>query len=423
MNKNLNLIFKKVLEKIEPPKEEIIFIKKYLFQFVEELKREIKKHKIQVEVFVGGSFAKKTLIKKDNYDVDIFLRFDKKYKDKISYLTEELIKIKHETICGSRDYFRINVNPHFSIEIVPVIKIKNPKEAENITDLSYSHVKYINSKIKNKKILDEIKIAKAFCYANNSYGAESYVSGFSGYALELLVYYYGNFVNFLKAVVKSNDKIIIDIEKKYKNKAEILMNLNSAKLNSPIILIDPTFKQRNVTAALSEETFKKFKNSARSFLKKPSVNNFEVKKINFEKEQENAKKKKKEFVLLEIKTEKPEGDIAGSKLLKFYRHLNTEISKLFVLNSEKFEYSGEKTAKAFFAGKPKKEILFSGPFISDKENAEKFRKAHRGTFVKNKKIYTREKINLSLKKFLKNWKLKNSRKLKEMHIHGIKIIA
>ena len=37
------------------------------------------------------------------------------------------------------------------------------------------------------------------------------------------------------------------------------MNLNASKLNSPIILIDPTYKQRNTLAALSNETFENFK--------------------------------------------------------------------------------------------------------------------------------------------------------------------
>ena len=78
---------------------------------------------------------------------------------------------------------------------------------------------YVVQGIKNKSILDEIKIAKAFCYANNCYGAESYVQGFSGYALELLVYYYGGFINFLRAVSKekanNKEKIVIDIEKNY----------------------------------------------------------------------------------------------------------------------------------------------------------------------------------------------------------------
>ena len=48
---------------------------------------------IDAEIFVGGSFAKKTLIKKEKYDVDIFVRFDKKYTEyDISELTYKALK-------------------------------------------------------------------------------------------------------------------------------------------------------------------------------------------------------------------------------------------------------------------------------------------------------------------------------------------
>ena len=57
-------------------------------------------------------------------------------------------------------------------------------------------------KMKDKDVLLGIRIAKAFCHANNSYGAESYINGFSGYALELLVYYYGSFLKFIKGIIQ-----------------------------------------------------------------------------------------------------------------------------------------------------------------------------------------------------------------------------
>ena len=187
-------------------------------------------------------------------------------------------------------------------------------------------MKYINKKIKNPKIINEIKIAKAFCYANGCYGAESYVQGFSGYSLELLVYYYGGFFKFIKAMSKiKKEKEIIDIEKHFKNKKNVLLDLNSSKLNSPVILIDPTYMQRNALAALSKETFEKFQEACRNFIKNPSINAFEICKIDIEKVKEKAKRAKREFILLKVKTNRQEGDIGGSKLLKFYNFLGKEI--------------------------------------------------------------------------------------------------
>ncbi len=424
MNKT-NLIFKEVLEKIEPPKETIKFIEDSLDDFLKKINKKIKSSKIKAEVFIGGSFAKKTVIKKDYYDLDIFVRFDKKYKDEnLSELTFKLLKgIKNILkIHGSRDYYRVKLSPDFFIEIIPVLKVKTPKESENITDLSCSHVKYINKKIKSQKILDDIKIAKAFCHANNCYGAESYIGGFSGYALELLVYHYKGFSKLLKEIVKSKDKIIIDTEKHYKNKRIILMDLNSSKLISPIILIDPTHKQRNALAALSNETFEKFKKSAKQFLKNPTTKFFEIQKTDLEKIKTQAQKNKFEFILIESKTNKQEGDVAGSKLLKFYKHLTIEIEKYFEIKNKGFNYNHKQSARYFFTVKKKKEILFNGPDIKDKSNIKKFKSQHKKTFIKNKKIYAKEKIDFTINEFIKKYKTKNKKIIKEMYVRGLKVL-
>lgn len=420
--KKIDVILNQVLENIKPPEEDLKIINNSLKDFLKKLEAGLKKHKIKAEVFVGGSFAKNTVIKKDNYDVDVFLRFpeDKNISEQTAKVLKEIetFSVMH----GSRDYFQLKVSPDFFIEVVPVKKVKNPKESENITDLSYSHVNYIKRKLKSKKTLDEIRIAKAFCYANHCYGAESYIQGFSGYGLELLVYYYGSFLKFIREMTKAREKIIIDIEKKFRNRQEVLMDLNSSKLQSPVVLIDPTYKQRNALAALSQETFEKFREDCRKFLKTPSVKFFEVKKTDLEKVKQNAKKNKYEFILLEAKTEKQEGDVAGSKLLKFYRHLETEIRRFFEIKNKGFDYSKEKSARFFFVVKNRKEILCAGPDKKDKKNIIAFKKRHKHTFINEKKIFAREKINFSLEKFIEKWKLKNKGKMRDMSVEELRTI-
>ncbi|MCF7910751.1 nucleotidyltransferase domain-containing protein [Candidatus Pacearchaeota archaeon] len=425
MNKKTNQILKEIINQIKPAEEELNEIKKNLNDFLKILKKEINIKKINVDIFVGGSFAKNTLIKKERYDIDIFLRFNKKYKkENISKITSEILsKFKNcEKIHGSRDYFRINVNENLFFEIIPTIQIKKPEEAENITDLSFFHVKYIKRKANSKKILEDIMIAKAFCQAKNCYGAESYIKGFSGYSLELLVYYYKGFEKFLKEISKIKTKEIIDIEKLHKNKSEILMNLNSSKLQSPIILIDPTYKQRNALAALSEDTLKKFQKECKKFLKKPSKTHFEKQKTNINKIMENTRKKKLEFILLEAKTDKQKGDIAGGKLLKFYNHLSDEISYFFKVTNKGFNYNEKNSARFFFVAKNKKEIISEGPEINDKKNIKKFKKVHKNCFIKNNRIYSKEKINFNFKKYINDWKRKNKKKMSEMHIKDLKIV-
>ncbi len=424
MKKKLKSVLKEVLDEINPKEEDLDYMGDSLKEFLFKINSRIKKFKIDADVFVGGSFAKGTLIKKDFYDIDLFLRFGKKHSEEnFKTLIKKILRFigKVSLIHGSRDYFKIRGNSFFFFELVPVKRIRNPREARNITDLSYSHVNYIKKKVKNKNILDEIKLAKAFCYATKTYGAESYVRGFSGYALELLIYYYGSFEKFLRELSKKREgKLVIDIEKDYR-KGNVLLDINSSKLDSPVILIDPTFKTRNVLAALSEETFRIFQKNARGFLKNPSKNYFRRKKINFEKNEDGAKKRNLEFLRIKINTKRERGDVAGAKLLKFFNFLGFELKKYFDIKKKDFEYEVNDFGEGYFILKKKEKIIYKGPKLEDKKNVLKFKEKHKRTFSDKKRIYSEKKINFSARKFLENWTKNNKRKIREMSIKKIEI--
>lgn len=343
------------------------------------------------EVFIGGSLAKGTLIKKDNYDIDIFVRFKEADSDKLEKALKK-IKEKYRRIHGSRDYFQVK-NKNMVFEIIPVKKIKKAGEAENITDLSYLHVDYVKKQInRNKKLAEEIMLAKAFSHSCNCYGAESYIQGFSGYALELLIIYYKSFLNFLKAVTHSKEKIVIDSAKFYKNKQEIMLNLNEAKLSSPIIVVDPTYKERNATAALSSETFERFKETANRFLKKPSSRFFEAKIVDKKQLEKEAKIRRAEFIEFRASTNRQEGDIAGSKLRKFFNFTAMNIDKYYIIIRKEFVYSGKHEANFYFIARKKKEIILQGPLVRDIFNCERFKKAHKNCFVKAGKLFAKERV-------------------------------
>ena len=167
MNKRVENVLEEALLESKPSKQEVEKINLYLKEFLAKFKKILSSSGIDAEVFVQGSFAKKTLIKKDKYDVDIFVRFDKKYlKEDLSELTSKILnKLKLKSpisrIHGSRDYFRVDMEPGLYFEIVPVMKVTNPKNAENITDLSYYHVKYINKRL-DEKLSDDVILAKSF---------------------------------------------------------------------------------------------------------------------------------------------------------------------------------------------------------------------------------------------------------------------
>ena len=424
-------VLKEQVELIKPSEKEQEVIKKETIEFLEKLKKDIRKKKIKAEVFVGGSVAKDTLIRKNKYDsenkfsdsqtsskevydIDIFVRFDEKYDDKkISVLLGNLVKGKK--IHGSRDYFQIKKGK-LIFEVVPSIKINRSEQARNVTDLSYFHVRYIKNKIKkNKKLSDEIRLGKSFCYAQDCYGAEGYIQGFSGYALELLISYYGSFVRFINTV-KDKKKLILDPNKFYKNKNEILLELNESKLESPIVFVDPTFKERNALAALSKETFNKFKLSCKKFLKHPNKSFFEKKDLEIE-----FKKRYKDLTILQVKTNRQKGDIGGGKLRKFSKFLIKKLNKDFEIKFNEFEYLEEENiGKIYLILKQKKYVLFEGPPITSRDNLVKFKRKHKKCFIKKGKAYAKEKTQ-NMKQFLKG--LEKTKSLKEMDIKTVEVVS
>jgi len=423
---------KKVLDDLDflPDKEEYNYLEEQTDEFVDLLKKHLAKDRVFEEVFVGGSFAKGTLVKKPVYDIDIFVRFDWRVDD-ISPLLEKALKplckkakLKLIKLHGSRDYFHVIKSKNLIFEVVPVTKIKQQKEAKNVTDLSYFHVNYIKKKIaKNKKLAKEIALAKTFCRAHNVYGAESYINGFSGYGLECLIVYYGSFEKMLKALTKTKAKeqIIIDIEKKYKKSKDVFFELNESKLKSPIILIDPTWKERNALAALGNKAFEKFQNAARSFLKHPSKNFFEHKKLDVNAIKEKAKKQKSEFVHIKLETDRQGGDIAGTKLKKFTNFLTLEIEKYFNIINKEFEYDEKQGSDLYLILKSKKEIIRAGPPIKMLDYAAAFKKANKNVFEKSGLLHTKIKINFSAKKFISDFTKKDKNKLKEMGIVKLRV--
>lgn len=446
MNK-INQILKNQMRKIKPPIEIFGDIDKAVGEFCLSLDKKLKKRKIKAEIFIGGSLAKNTLVRKDKYDVDIFVRFDKKYKsDEISKLLGNVLGKTVKKIHGSRDYYQKIVNG-IIMEIVPVMKIKKPEEAQNITDLSYFHVSYILSKLsKNNELAKEIILAKTFTHAQNCYGAESYIHGFSGYALELLICYYGSFLKFVKEISKINisnssispknnksnkrrlssksnklldNKVIIDPAGFYKNKNSVLKELNKSKTQGPIILIDPTFRQRNALAGLSDETFLKFQKNCKSFLKKPNDSFFEKKNV----EEELKKKYGEKLNIVCIKTNKQAGDIAGSKSKKFFNLFSRRLGQEFKIKKLEFNYDDKKNIAYFFViVRKKKDEIIKGPHITKVENLSSFKKAHPKAFIKNHFAYIKISHKLSFKKFFNMFKKQYKKVIKEMGVKKIDLV-
>jgi len=392
---NVNKIIKEVLREVKPSKKEEELIKKKTQKVLKKLNACLK----DAKAVVGGSIAKKTWLKGIN-EVDLFVKFNyEKYKDKSDRLSKELEKTikkifkNYIKLHGSRDYFQTKLDG-FIFEIVPILEITKPEEAKNITDISPLHVNFVKQ---YAKLADEVRLLKKFCKANMLYGAESYIGGFSGYVCELLTIYYGSFFEVIKNATKWKPKVVVDIKHYFKNRKDVLCNLNKSKTYSPLIIIDPVQKERNAAASLSYENFYKFINICKNFCKKPSKDFFIEKEISIRDLKERFKNKK--LFIIEAEAKKGKIDIIGAKLKKIFEFLKREIiSNDFKISESGFYYNKKNNALMWFIVEKEKlsEIKeWQGPPLNEKENVLAFKKKYNKTFVKNRRIYAKVKRKYS----------------------------
>lgn len=387
--KTIKALLDEVLKEIQPDRN----YEKEIFSKLNFIIKKINKNQKNIKAVLGGSGAKGTWLK--TFDADIFVLFNyNKFKDKsekLSDILEKNLKNRFKNVTrlhGSRDYFQIKQG-NFTFEIVPILKIKKAGQAKNITDVSPLHSNWVK---RHKKLVNEMKLTKQFCQAQNIYGAESYIRGFSGYVCEILTVYYGSFLNLIKNAAKWNGKVVIDVEKYYKGK-DVFKLVNTSKLVSPLIVIDPVQKDRNAAAALSIGKFEAFKKAAREFLKRPSKEFFIKKSLSllFLKE----KTKNNELITLKVKPLAGKIDIVGSKLSKIYEFLKEQLrSHDFKIIKADWEWD-KKNATFFYFLLDKKPLPkfaeIEGPPIKLKGHIANFKKMHKKTFARNGRIFALEK--------------------------------
>jgi tRNA nucleotidyltransferase (CCA-adding enzyme) len=388
----INEIFEKAIDNIKPDQEE--------FSEADETTAEInallKKNNIKAECMAGGSYAKGTILKND-FDIDLFVRFDYSYKGKdISGLLKKALEpLGLKVIHGSRDYFQLRrkkKQQNLLFEIIPVLKIDDYKQAINVTDMSPLHVGYAKKHFEQKPgLADQVRLAKQFCKSAGIYGAESYINGFSGHVVDMLIIYYGSFEQLLMQAAVWGSRVIIDIENHLKNPME---QLNKAKTQSPLIIVDPVQPDRNAAAAVSREKFDILKNKARGFLHSPSPDFFIVKNIDARAVKAKAKSGKDWLMILKVKPLEGNEDVVGTKVLKCFEHIANNLRKNdFKILESNWEFEPNESLLYFIIKKEKlsEKITLYGPPIREKTDAARFRLKHKKVIVKNNRLYAEEK--------------------------------
>ncbi len=383
------------LATIKPTVDEQKHVKAATVSFLKKLNANLS----DATAILGGSGAKGTWLS-GNHDLDIFVLFPlRKFASRSSELSgiiEPILKKlfpqqQLKRVHGSRDYFQL-MYEGFNIEVVPILKITKAEQAINITDVSPLHTKWVSAKSASLK--DEILLAKQFCKANGLYGAESYISGFSGYVLEILVSNYGSFDKLLRASLKWKKNEVIDIEKHYPQK-NALFHLNQSKVRSPLVVIDPVDKSRNAAAALSYEKYLLFQQKAKEYLLNPAAHYFVKKEVALESWRADLQRRSHHGAWITLLMPEGKEDVIGVKITKILHFLEKELDSFAVLKAD-FVWDKSSLVTIYFETEKKQreaEEIKSGPPLSLSSFVADFKKKNKDTFVEKDRLMARVKIN------------------------------
>ncbi|MDR3291756.1 MAG: CCA tRNA nucleotidyltransferase [Methanobrevibacter sp.] len=261
--------YESILKKIRPEQNEKNKVKNIADKIIKVIEEKANEEGYEVKIELTGSIAKDTWIS-GSADIDIFITFPLEVK--IEELKERGLQLAYygnEVLNGiateqyaSHPYLKINLN-NYSIDIVPAYNIENTSQMKSAVDRTTLHTKYIVKNIESHQ-KDQVLLLKKFMKEIKVYGSEFKTGGFAGYLCELLILKYDSFENTLKEASNWMEKTVINLK-----------DYNTTNLfNDNLIVIDPTDKNRNVAASLSEEKLNDFIFASRNYIKNPKENYF-----------------------------------------------------------------------------------------------------------------------------------------------------
>jgi len=428
----MNKLFADVLKRITPSKGERKRQAKVAEKIIESIRKTSGKH---LDVMLCGSNARDTHLRGDN-DLDIFVLFPEKLSRE--EFEKEGLRIgkrvfrghKWEKAYSEHPYIKGNIEG-FDVEIVPSYKVSRAELKQSSVDRSPFHNIYLKERLKGKQ-KDEARLLRQFLKGIKAYGADIKASSVPGYVVELLVLEYNSFGKAVKTISEWKQGQVIDIESYYK-KGE------ARKLfpDTPLVVIDPVDKNRNVAAALSLNQFSRMVAASRAFLKKPGKSFFFGRK---EKPWPVKKLKemllKKELVATRLGfPSKALPDIIWGQIQRFARKTEKQLrlNDFNVLRSE--AWTDEKNVIIIVFETESRLLQRSkvtqGPFVTDRQNSKAFLEAHKKVIagpriedgrwvIELPRKYTR--IEKFLQDFLKKEKKVEKRDLRKAINKGSRIM-
>lgn len=379
--------YARILKRLSPTQKEKAEIRKISFQVVSGLADRLPRG---TRVLLAGSAAKGTFLAGAG-DIDVFAIFPDSYSKEEMFAAlesstkEAFPRAKFEVGYAEHPYLRMQYKKR-RVDIVPSYRMREGGKVKSAVDRSQLHTKYVLSHLgaAQKK---EVLLLKQFLRANLLYGAEIKTRGFSGYLCELMIVHYGSFGRFAEAA--SSWKLPVRIypgrrrrrPSPLRSSASGVPGSDSRFSGSPIIVIDPVDRNRNVAAVVTEENLGRLIFLCASFCEKPSEGYFFPKKPT--KAQLKANARNRFIYALSFKKPKIVDDVLWGQLWRLSSQLESFLKKreFRVLGTHAYA-DASRCIIVFEVRSPTlpKNQTFSGPFLNMQKDVSAFMKKHPAPF-------------------------------------------
>jgi len=262
MMEEIQKVIDEVLPLVTPTEEEIKKAKEAEIKLRKRLD-EVLKDFPQLEYRFLGSYARNTWLR-GNLEIDVFILFPEDTpKEELERTGLEIGKAvvdEYELRYAAHPYVH-GVIKRVEVDIVPCYKLKSAEKIKSAVDRTPFHHDWLKDRIKGKE--NDVRLLKKFLKVAGIYGAEYKVRGFSGYLCELLIVFYGSFLEVIRNATKWTRNTVIDVPagKVYRKKG-------------CFFVVDPVDPKRNVAANLSLDNLARFVQLCREFLENPSKDYF-----------------------------------------------------------------------------------------------------------------------------------------------------
>ena len=260
-------VCRRVLERITPGQAERERVLALAEGIMARLRSLLAEEGLEADVRLEGSLAKDTWLSGEA-DVDIFVRFRPDVPKR--FFKERFLALARRAAEGLKQVERYAEHPYLEcladrvrVNIVPCYAVR-PGEWLSATDRTPYHTDFVRSRL-DERLKGEVRLLKKFMKGIGTYGAELRVGGFSGYLCELLVLYYGGFLEALRGALKWRKGIVVDISGYYGGREDEAREL----FRHHLIVVDPVDPGRNTAASVSLEKMCLFMAAAREFLARP----------------------------------------------------------------------------------------------------------------------------------------------------------